>query len=82
MRKFIAWFSREDAKIKESAKFSLRLRQDLHLCVKFLCVLHGLNQSSQRVFRIAVEHACHRFKKQRVLETGETFALATLQNHD
>jgi hypothetical protein len=67
MRKFIAWFSREEAKIKESAKFSLRLRQDLRLCVKFLCVLHGLNKSSQRVFRIAVEHARYGFEKQRVL---------------
>jgi hypothetical protein len=43
-----------------------------------LRVLHGLHESSQRVFRIAIEHACYRLKKQRVLETGETFALTAL----
>ena len=45
-----------------------------------LRVLDGLNESRQRVFRIAIKHACYRLKKQRVLQTGESFALATLQD--
>ena len=44
-------------------------------------MLHCLHQAGQRVFRIAIKHARHRFKKQRILETGEALSLATLQ-HD
>ena len=47
-----------------------------------LRVLHRLHQPSQRVFRVAIKHACYRLEKQRILKTGETFALTTLQDHD
>src|SRR6185369_14580715 len=46
-----------------------------------LRVLYRLHQTRQCVLRIAVEHAGHRFEKQRVLETREALALTALQNH-
>ena len=47
-----------------------------------LRVLNRLHQPHQRVFRVAIQHARYRFKKQRVLQTGEAFALPALQDHD
>src|SRR5690242_21728766 len=46
-----------------------------------LRLLYRLHEPRQRVFRIAVKHACDRLEKQRVLETGKAFALTTLQHH-
>src|ERR1043165_2939271 len=46
-----------------------------------LRLLYRLHEPRQRVFRIAVKHACDRLEKQRVLEPGKAFALAALQHH-
>ena len=60
---------------------SLALGVKVRYVSSLLRVLHGLDQSRQRVFRVAIKHARYRLKKQRVLKTGKTFALAALQDY-
>jgi len=49
---------------------------------KSLRVLDCTNQFRQRVLRVTVQHAGHRFEEQRIFETGKTLALPAFEDDD
>jgi hypothetical protein len=58
-----------------------RLVQDLIL-IRKLYLLYRLDKVCQRGFGVTIEHACDRFEKEWIFQTGKAFAFAALQDHD